>query len=262
MIKLIATDMDGSLLDKNSCLPPEFFNVLEKIQKKGIRFIVASGRSYDTLYDQFDHKQDQLDYISDNGTRITENGEITYKSILKPSHIANIIRICEKIEGIYVILCGINAAYVKGSKGWFLNNINRYYSNSIITNDLYTVNDEIFKVGIYDTLGGLNNSHKHLYSKFSNELTVVLSGKEWVDVMNKNANKGNALEIIQKKYKISKEETMAFGDYYNDIEMLGKARYSFVMENANPDMKKYGNYIAKSNNKYGVTEAIKKYILK
>ena len=55
---------------------------------------------------------------------------------------------------------------------------------------------------------------------------------------------------------------MVFGDFYNDIEMLQKAHYSFVMENANEDMKQYGNFIAKSNYENGVIDAIQNYVLK
>ena len=55
---------------------------------------------------------------------------------------------------------------------------------------------------------------------------------------------------------------MVFGDFYNDVEMLKKAHYSFVMENANEDMKQYGNFIAKKNTENGVIEAIEEYVLK
>ncbi len=55
---------------------------------------------------------------------------------------------------------------------------------------------------------------------------------------------------------------MVFGDFYNDIEMLKEAHYSFVMENANDDMKQYGNFIAESNNDNGVIKAINEYVLK
>jgi len=89
----------------------------------------------------------------------------------------------------------------------------------------------------------------------------VVSGKHWVDINNKGVNKGIALEEIQKSLNISYEETMAFGDFYNDISMLEKAYYSFVMENANEDMKQYGNFIAESNVNNGVLKAIEKYVL-
>ena len=59
-----------------------------------------------------------------------------------------------------------------------------------------------------------------------------------------------------------RDRTLAFGDYYNDIELLRHAKYSFVMENANKDMRQYGRYIAKSNNENGVLEAVKEYVLK
>ena len=62
-------------------------------------------------------------------------------------------------------------------------------------------------------------------------------------------------------YNVSREETMVFGDYYNDIEMLKKAEYSFVMENAPEDMKQYGKYIAASNTEAGVLRAILEYAL-
>lgn len=94
------------------------------------------------------------------------------------------------------------------------------------------------------------------------EKKVVVSGELWVDINNKGVNKGYALEQIQKDENISFEETMVFGDFYNDIEMLQKAYYSFVMENANEDMKQYGNFIAKSNRENGVIQAINQYIFK
>ena len=83
-----------------------------------------------------------------------------------------------------------------------------------------------------------------------------------MDINGKNVNKGAALKEIQKTYNISYDETMVFGDFYNDIEMLKEGHYSFVMENANEDMKKYGNFIAKSNKEAGEIQAINEYVLK
>lgn len=70
-------------------------------------------------------------------------------------------------------------------------------------------------------------------------------------------DKGKALQAFQKRYGISKEETMVFGDFYNDSQMLLQAKYSFVMENANEDMKPFGNFIAPSNDDDGVMRMIK-----
>jgi HAD superfamily hydrolase (TIGR01484 family) len=67
---------------------------------------------------------------------------------------------------------------------------------------------------------------------------VKVSGSIWLDISHKLANKGRAMELLQKKYSITTEQTMAFGDYLNDLEMMQQAHYSFAMENAHPDIKK------------------------
>lgn len=261
MIKLIVSDMDGSLLTSKGELPPNFFDVLEKLHKKGIRFVVASGRSYFTLYENFAPKSDSIDYIADNGTCVVENGEITYKNVLCKSYVDKIIKACDDIEGLHIILCGSKGAYIKKDTGIFLEEINRYYKYRTIVDDLTEVSDEILKIGIYDVIGAQENSYKILSEKFSDSLAVVVSGSNWTDVMNKDANKGVALARIQQRHNISKDETMAFGDYYNDVEMLMNAKYSFVMSNSVSDMKRFGNFVAENNDKYGVIKSIEEYVL-
>ncbi len=260
MIKLIASDMDGSLLTDKNELPPDFFSILDMLHQRGIKFVVASGRSYCTLFDNFAPKSNDIDYIADNGTCVVESGKLTYENILNKSCVIDIVKSCREIKGLHLVLCGKNGSYIKRETGTFLDEINRYYKNKVVMDDLTKVTDEIFKVGIYDMIGSQENSHKILSKQFSDNLAVVMSGYNWTDLMNKNANKGEALLKIQQRNNISKDETMAFGDYYNDIEMLANAKYSFVMENAVCDMKKFGNFVAQKNNDYGVIKAIKKFV--
>ena len=92
------------------------------------------------------------------------------------------------------------------------------------------------------------------------ELNIVVSGDVWLDAMNPTTNKGTALRFLQHLLGITPDETMAFGDFYNDIEMLKRSSYSFVMKNANDDMQRYGKYLAESNDHSGVTKAIRQYV--
>lgn len=260
MIKLIVSDMDGSLLTSKNELPPGFFEILQKLHDRGIIFVVASGRSYTTLYDNFAPKSDDIDYIADNGTCVVESGEITYENVLCKSYVEDIVRACDNIEGLHIILCGSKGPYIKRETGVFLDEINRYYKSRTVVDNLTTVSDGILKIGIYDTLGAQQNSYRILSEKFP-DLAVVVSGNNWTDVMNKDANKGEALLKIQQRHNISKDETMAFGDYFNDAEMLMNAKYSFVMGNSIPEMRRFGSFVAESNDEYGVIKAIKKYVL-
>lgn len=260
MIKLISTDMDGTLLNNEGKLPNDFFEVLDELTKRNIKFVVASGRSYCTLYQDFNQRTHDIIYIADNGTCVVENNQTKHANILSREDVNKIVDACEPINGIHLILCGKKGAHILETP-WFVEEIDKYYKDRFTEKDLHNVDDEIYKIGIYDSKGSLKNSYPILNPIFSMTHNIVCSGPEWVDIMNKGASKGHALFQIQNDYGISKEETMAFGDYYNDIEMLKQAHYSFVMENAHDDMKQYGNFITKCNDDNGVIEAIKKYAL-
>ena len=94
MIKLIASDMDGSLLTDKNELPPDFFSILDRLHQRGIKFVVASGRSYCTLFDNFAPKSNDIDYIADNGTCVVESGKLTYENILNKSCVIDIVKSC------------------------------------------------------------------------------------------------------------------------------------------------------------------------
>ncbi|MBD7909763.1 MULTISPECIES: HAD family hydrolase [Clostridium] len=261
MIRLIATDMDGTLLDEKGQIPQEFANTLEKLENRNIKFVVASGRPYYTLYENFTPLSDKLYYICDNGAFVVENGEIVSISIIDKDKVNELIKCVEFIPNAEIILCGKNGAYHRPCSDEFTTEIDKYYIKKHIVDDLTKVNDEIFKITICNLTSTTNNTYETIKHKFSSDFMIVVSGEVWIDIMNEGVNKGAALRKIQEDQNISYDETMVFGDFYNDVEMLKKAHYSFVMENANDDMKQYGNFIAPKNTENGVIKTIEKYIL-
>lgn len=261
MIKLIVSDMDGTLLDNNGKLPKDFFEVLAELNKRNIKFIVASGRPYNTLNENFKPISDELYFICDNGAFIVENGKICSVSIIDKEKIRAVVQAASNIPNVHVLLCGVKSAYHMDIPDVFINEIRKYYVNTTIVTDLSDIDDDIFKITICDPLLSFENSFKVLDPLFKNDLLVVPSGNHWVDITNLDITKGAALEQIQKRDNITSDETMVFGDYFNDVSMLSKAHYSFIMENAIDEMKQYGNYIAKSNMENGVMEAIREYVL-
>ncbi|WP_297637493.1 HAD family hydrolase [uncultured Clostridium sp.] len=262
MIKLIATDMDGTLLDGKGNIPKEFFEIYKELKRKNVKFVAASGRPYKTLYQNFKPISDDLYYICDNGSYIVKEKDDSKISVIDKKHIKKMISECSKLDNVVPILCGTKGAYHMACDEEMLKEIDKYYLHKHIVEDLNSVDDEIFKIAVCDFNRSIENSYPHLNHIFGDEFKVVVSGAVWMDIMNQNIDKGYALEMIQKDMGISYEETMVFGDFYNDVEMLSKAKYSFVMENANEDMKQYGNFIARSNLENGVVQAIKEYVLK
>lgn len=257
LIKLIASDMDGTLLTPSGEVPKEFFDIFKKLKEKNIEFIVASGRPYKTLYRDFKPISDELSYISDNGAMVVENGKVTALEIIPKNIIKKIINSCNKVKNITVVFCGVKSFYHLNCNKNTLEEINKYYLEKTIIESYDDIDDDIFKISICDMDNALTNSYPIIEKDLKKYCKVSVAGRFWTDITNKNVSKGSAIAKIQKLHSISKEETMVFGDYFNDVDMLKQAYYSYVMEDALDEVKAYGNFIAKSNKENGVLQVIK-----
>ena len=111
------------------------------------------------------------------------------------------------------------------------------------------------------TINGLT-SHDIIsqYEKYSDRLQIKVSGEVWLDAAHKCSNKGVALKFLQNELKITKDNTMAFGDFMNDIEMLMNAKYSFAMANALPAVKDVAKYMTDTNDNKGVFKILTQII--
>ena len=261
MIKLIATDMDGTLLDENGHLPEGFTEILDRVRAKDIKLVVASGRPYYTLQTNFGPVGRYLSFICENGALVVDNNKIIYESVIDTNIVDELLKCSNEIDNNVAILCSANCAYVEQCSDEHLAEIKKYYTSLEIVDDLTKITDNIVKVTLCNLERSSENLNTIFKPKFGDKLNVVGSGEVWIDISNKGVNKGVALKNLMDTDNISKEETMVLGDYYNDIEMLEQAEYSFVMENAPEDMKQHGKYIAASNEEHGVLRAILEYAL-
>ena len=259
MIKLIATDIDGTLVNDEKQLPPDFTDIIDILDKKGISFAVSSGRSYSALIDQFSFIAEKISFICDNGSYIVDKGEIISRSVIPQKAVHEILKTCYENE-LCPLLCGENGTYYSSKSVEYEQEVARYYNNTVYMEKLYDCRDNIFKIAIYGKDGIETNGLPVLNSRFGSNLTVSLSGYYWVDIMNPGINKGRGIQILQNKLGASYEETMAFGDYLNDIEMLEHAYYSFAMENAHPMVKKTANFSTGTNNEFSVTKEISRLL--
>jgi len=105
MIKLIATDMDGTLLDENGHLPEGFIEILDRIKAKNIKLVVASGRPYYTLQTNFGPIGSSLSFICENGAIVVDNNKIIYESIIDSNDVTDIIKCSKEIDGNVLVLC-------------------------------------------------------------------------------------------------------------------------------------------------------------
>lgn len=260
-IKLIVSDMDGTLLRSNHELSPEFSAVHQQLIDKNIHFVPASGRQFFSITSYFENNKNDMAIIAENGTYVTYKGNEVFVDELDQNSIKEIVLESRKIEGANLVLAGKNAAYVESKDPDFLSFFQNFYAKNEKVDDLLAIeNEQFIKVAIHHSGGSAKNLYPHFKRFEKHNLNVVISGEVWMDMMNNGTNKGKALTELQQQLNISPEETMVFGDYMNDIEMLKLAKYSFAMENAHPSVKEIANYEAPSNDNDGVIQIIKQLI--
>ncbi|WP_295208392.1 HAD family hydrolase [Ruminococcus sp.] len=260
MIKLIATDMDGTLLDDNKQLPCNFDDVVSRLFEKKIKFVISSGRSFCTLKEQFSKYLADMTFICDNGAYVVDKGNVLSVSVLPKETVKEAVRFCESL-GLTVLLCGRNGTWHNSRNDVQHKEIASYYVNQVRMDDLTLVDDDIFKIAVFEEGGIENDGYVKLEERFGDDFNVQLSGVYWTDIMNKGVTKGTALKTIENRIGIRYEETMAFGDYLNDVDMLNNSYYSFAMSNAHESIKKVANFTTGSNNENSVMKEIEKHCL-
>lgn len=253
--------MDGSLLNDHKELSPDFEKVYQQLRDKGIYFAVASGRSSYSLVPQFSSFKHDIFFICDNGAYLDLGSEVSVLNPFQKEVILPLVADARKIPGVNLIFCGIETAYVESRDLEFMTEAQKYYKKIKYVEDLREVNDSILKVAMCDLKTWEANSWP-VWEKYRSQMAVAGSGDIWVDFMPIGINKGAAIHLLQQKMGISPGETMAFGDYLNDVEMLQQAKYSYAMENAHPDVKKVAKFMAPTNNEDGVIRVIKDFVLK
>jgi len=259
-IKLVVSDMDGTLLNSKGDVSPLFFRQFKALQKHNVHFVAASGRQYHSIANKLDRIKQDITIIAENGGIIKRNDNTILNNYFPTQDVHELLKILKKIPEAHVVLCGEKTAFIESKDDNFLATFSQYYSQYSIVKDLLEVSNENFvKIAVDSFIG----SEPHLYpylKHFEHNLQVKISGKHWLDLSHKNTNKGFALRHIQKELCCDASETVVFGDYNNDLEMLQHAKYSFAMQNAHPNVKSIAQYETKSNDEGGVEYILDKLI--
>lgn len=258
MIKLIASDMDGTLLNSFGKLNPEFNTVIKELASRGIYFACISGRNYERLSKIFKDVDEDLIYISDNGNYAEFKGEVLIKNILDKKVVKEISKEISQIKGCKISYSTNKSMYTEDKIVYNVSKLIKFKNN--LVDDISSIEEDVIKCSIICLPSKQDALFNRLKNKFP-DLYIAKSGKHTIDINSSNFNKGIALDKIKEKLNIKYEETMVFGDYLNDYEMMDSAYYSYAMKNAHPKLKEKARFMAPKNTENGVLEVIKKEVL-
>lgn len=258
---LVVTDMDGTLLNSEGHVPEGFWGLLNQLRARGVAFAPASGRQLATLKVQFERAGEPISFIAENGTIVVHDGEIISLTTLDPDAVHAIIN-AVRTSGVDmgVVVCRPECAYVERHDAAFRSEGSKYYLSLAEIEDLHeVVNDEVIKVAVF-TFGDAETQVAPILREAAPSQKVVVSGKNWVDVMDQSADKGRALEKLCDAMGIPVSQSLAFGDYLNDMELLQAAGTSYAMANAHPDIMAIADKMAPSNADAGVLLVLKEML--
>ena len=285
MIKLIASDMDGTLLNHNHKIPKENVELINYAKNQGIEFVVATGRAYYEALPALNEENINCDVISFNGGIVYDkNGNIISITPMLPKDLYYTIEILKSFDISYQLYTK-NTIYTKSIE----TDINAYidlirsngydpdvehlraeaqqklevgYITEVENIELYLnekENPPIKIIAISNDISKLENAAKLLSENTS--ISVTSSGANNIEIMHKNATKGTALKEIAKIYGINLENAVAIGDNLNDQAMLDIVGYSVAMKNGNTILKEQAKYVTeKTNSEGGVADTIFKLI--
>ncbi len=289
MYKLIAIDLDGTMLNKYGIITQNTKDIIKKVQEKGIEVIIASGRTINSVKNFSKEINSENYFISGNGaiTYDIKNDKILYENVLSKNKAQQVIKICEE-NSIYYSVYTENGIITKNlnynTLYYYKENLNKEEKEKThinIVQDVYNYIEEkdekILKIMICD-----NNQlvFKSILKKIK-EITdieildvshmsrkLIKQGTEeialeyfYTEITSKNVDKWNALEMLIEMLNITKDEVITIGDNANDVKMIQNAGLGVAMGESAPYIKEQANIVTESNDNDGVAKILQQYLL-
>ena len=262
-IKLLVTDIDGTLVNDNGELNPESKRLINELMQENVIVCLASGRLHSAITEIAKELSLNGFIISLDGAVIKDykNDKVIYESYLKPRHVKKAISIAEDLL-INIVLCHASSIFYTESNSLIPSLLSKYgasysqvdsYSNYIKgTLEIVCSSD-------------MKNSIKQMEERFNFPYSIGCSTSYFRSKKNENifyleirksgSSKGKALERLLKYLSLNPEETAVIGDWYNDITMFHPKTFKVAVANAIPELLNIADMITKrTNNDYGIAE--------
>lgn len=257
MIKLIVSDVDGTLLGPGEILSGQLVSTIKRVKEQGILFAVASGRPYMDLRRLFREVEEDIAFIASDGALVRYKNELVGKFPMDRDLGFSLMQKVYTETEAETVLYGAYMAYMipkeEAFKQAFRSSV---HNHTVEVACMKKVEEEYLKIGVY---------HKEDVEKYAgpvlscwkDKLHLVYHSKNWMEFTGTGVHKGIGLKKLMEVFGIASGEVMAFGDNLNDLEMLDMAGFAYAMAEARKEVKECCGYETKN-----VAETIENLVLK
>ncbi|MBZ4663119.1 MAG: sugar-phosphatase [Caloramator sp.] len=267
MYKLIALDMDGTLLNENKEISKSNLEAIQFARRKGIKIVLATGRPTKGI----EKYLKELSLIDENEYAVSYNGAIV-QEVKSGKIIAQNVMSLDDLKQLYNLSKELNVnIHALTPNSCITPKINQYSELEATMNnipleivdfDAIDKNTTIVKIMFVDPEEKLNKVIESLPKELYDKYTIVRSAPFFLEFLNNKVNKGFGVRLLAEKLGIKPSEIICIGDAENDIHMIEYAGLGIAMGNAFPEVKKKADYVTKTNEEDGVAHVIKKFVLK
>ena len=269
-IKIIATDMDGTLLDPKGQLDlTRLEKILDRLDQRGVRFVIATGNEVHRMRQLLEHLADRVVLVVANGARIFENDKLiqaqTWDDAMVDRALAHFKgRECQD----QFVVTAMNGGFVK--EGTVFTELDKFMTPEMIEKlyqrmqfvDEFDSNlfGGVLKMSMVVGEERSDSVLQEINDLFDGHVRAVSSGYGCIDILQDGIHKAWGLEELLKRWNLKPEQIMAFGDSENDIEMLELAGISYAMENAEEAVKRVATEVAPANSQAGVYQVLENWL--
>ena len=262
MIKLVISDIDGTLIDETEVLSQTALEVAEYLQQRGVMLTLATGRAEYIAEDYARRMGVTAPYITCNGATIVQGNEVLLRQQIPLAPMRAMLERADA-QGLSLIYTIEGKETVYRTTPWVEEQrrlFDRYHQVHAFTEEEWN-SWKVEKVTIMDnSLCGVIGQYDQLCAQLPPEFGYTRYLDRAVEVVSSQASKGAAARLLIQRLGLQPEEVLAAGDHQNDIDMIRMAGIGVAVGNATPQLKEQADYIAQGSCAQGLLEAVRHFI--
>lgn len=259
-VKLIASDMDGTLLDENGQVPPETFDLILALRERGVRFVASSGRRYDRLCDFFSPVKDRMDFVASNGAQVFADGVQIDREVYSHLAIRRLAKTVAMFPNMHLALFDRTKSYLLDDEGKFEREVDKDLPNVERIYELPSPQVSIIKASIFCDDGNVMDNAYVLQRELGGLFTFAPSGSSYIDAMQPGISKASGIAQVMEYHGIDASEVMAFGDAMNDYEIIRFVGTGCAMANGRPALRAVADRVIGSNVEHAVQSEMRRVL--
>ncbi|MFT9847284.1 Cof-type HAD-IIB family hydrolase [Aneurinibacillus sp. REN35] len=260
--KLAAIDIDGTLLNDDYKITEANKEALKAAEEEGVSIVLCSGRAPRSVTPLLEEIGIHGYYICHNGavTSHSKTKEVLHEAGFLMDSVRNALNYCRK-ENIHTDFCTAFDMYTESLEREDVRTMYaKYLAQPTLLADALNIEDKLVKFTLFGTREQLDKAYTDL-GLMNLPVRTLRSGPSYIDLIDQATSKGAALNNLAQHLNISLNDTIAIGNYYNDLDMIMMAGVGVAVGNAPQDVKDKANLVVASNNESGVAEALERLVL-